>query len=344
MKKVKAQFNFAWIFAIVVGGAILFLAIFGAMKAGDTYRYQSDTEIAKSLSVITDPLQSGFSEGSFGKISFGQETRINNICFEGGFGKNDISVSTRSEIGEEWNLPGGATSIHNKYFFSSEKSSGLDYYVFSKSFNFPYEISDLIFLTSDNYCFLNAPDEVADEIIGMNIENIEIEHPTGVPLGVGFPGSTSDGANCTLANSVKVCFGSGPQLDNSPYQTGQDCDVMVYGSCSSGCDSVYDEGTVSKSGGDMKYVGNLMYAAIFSDKLIYDCNVKRLMYRAGRIAEEFFAKADLMDARGCNTNLGSDLAVWSGLTGNATSDDLIGLRSMADSMESKNDRELCGVW
>ena len=123
----KGQFNFAWMFAIVVGGAILFLAVFGAMRAGDTYRYQSDTEIAKSLSVITDPLQAGFAEGSFGKISFNEETRINNICFDGphldtkdrtgqGFGKNDISVSTRSDIGEEWNLPGGATSVHNKYF------------------------------------------------------------------------------------------------------------------------------------------------------------------------------------------------------------------------------------
>ena len=310
----RGQFNFVWMFAIVIGGAILFLAIFGAMRTGETYRYQSDTEIAKSLSVITDPLQAGFAEGSFGKILFRQETRINNICFDGDFGKNDISVSTRSDIGEAWNLPGGATSIHNKYFFSSEQNSGLEYYVFSKPFNFPYEISDLIFMTSDNYCFLNAPEEIADEVIGMNIENIEVD-------------------NCTLINPVNVCFGSGG-----------DCDVMVYGSCSSRCDSVYDEGTVSKSGGDMEYVGNLMYAAIFSDKLIYDCNVERLMYRNGKIAEEFVTKADLMDARGCNTNLRGDLAVWAGLTINATSDDLIGLRSMADNMESKNDRELCGVW
>jgi len=310
----RGQFNFAWLFAIVVGAAILFLAIFGAMRTGDTYRFQADTEIAKSLSVITDPLQAGFAEGSFGKISFQQETRINNICLGGGFGKNDISVSTRSNIGEAWNLPGGATSIHNKYFFSSEKSSGEEYYVFSKPFNFPYEISDLIFMTVDNYCFLNAPEEIADVVVGMNIENIEVE-------------------NCTLINPVNVCFG-----------TGDDCDVMVYGSCSSRCDSVYDEGTVSKSGGDMKYVGNLMYAAIFSDKLIYDCNVKRLMYRNGKIAEEFVAKADLMDARGCNTNLLGDLSVWAGLTINATSNDLIALRSMAENMDSKNDRELCGVW
>jgi len=314
MKSRGGQFNFAWMFAIVVGGAILFLAIFGAMRAGDSARFQSDTEVAKSISIITDPLQAGFAEGSFGKIVFKQETRINNICLGGGFGQNDISVSSRSNIGEEWNLAGGATSIHNKYLFSSEQNSGLDYYVFSKPFDFPYEVSDLIFMTADNYCFLNAPEEIKDEVLGLNIENIEVE-------------------NCTNALATVVCFGSG-----------DDCDVMVYGSCGSRCDSVYNEGTVSKVGGDMKYVGNLMYAAIFSDKLIYDCNVKRLMYRNGKIAEEFVAKADLMDARGCNTNLRSDLAVWAGIVGNATSEDLIGLRSMADNMESKNDRELCGVW
>ena len=310
----RGQFNFVWLFAIVVGAAILFLAIFGAMRAGDTYRFQADTEIAKSISIITDPLQAGYADGAFGKIIFRQETRINNICFDGAFGKNDISVSTQSDIGEPWNLAGGATSIHNKYLFSSEQNSGLDYYVFSKPFDFPYEISDLIFITSDNYCFLNAPGEIADEIVGLNIENIEVD-------------------NCTLANSINVCFGNG-----------NDCDVVVYGSCSSGCDSIYDQGTVSTSGGDMKYVDNLMYAAIFSDNLIYNCNVRRLMYRAGKIAEEFIAKANLMDSRGCNTNLKGDLSVWGGLTINATSDDLFGLKSMSDNMENKNNRELCGVW
>ena len=310
----KGQFNFVWLFAIIAGGAILFLAVYGAVKTGDSARFQSDSEIAKSISVITDPLQAGFSEGSFGKISFREETRINNICFSGEFGKNDISVATRSSVGEEWNLPGGTTSIHNKYIFSSGKSSGKDYYVFSKPFNFPYKVADLIFLTPDNYCFFNAPDEIANEIIGLNTPNIEIE-------------------NCTLVNAINVCFGNG-----------DDCDVVVYGACGNGCDSIYDEGTVVKGSDDMKYVGNLMYAAIFSDRLIYNCNVERLMYRNGKIAEEFSEKADLLDARNCNTNMKPDLVVWSGLTINASADDLMLLRTMADNIENKNNRELCGIW
>jgi len=306
----RGQFNFVWLFAIVAGGAILFLAIFGALRFGDTARFQSDTEVAKSIAIITDPLQAGFAEGSFGKISFGQETRINNVCFDDGFGKNDISVATRSGIGKEWNLPGGATSIHNKYIFSSGGSSGFDYYVFSKSFNFPYEVSDMIFFIPDNYCFVNAP----YDIVGLDIPNVEVD-------------------DCGSGDSVRVCFGSG-----------DDCDVMVYGSCSSGCDSVFDEGVVVKDGVDMKYVGNLMYGAIFSDKGIYDCNVRRLLYRAGKIAEEFVDKTDLMDARNCNTNLKPDLIFWREMVGNASVDDLSSLRTMANVIERKNSREGCGVW
>ena len=314
MRFEKGQFNFVWMFAIFAGGAILVLAIFGAMKAGDTVRFQSDTEAAKSISILTDPLQAGFADSSFGIISFNQETRINNICFSEEFGKNDISVSMQSNVGEKWNLAGGATSIHNKYIFSSEKNSGEDYYVLSKSFNFPYKVSDLIFLTSENYCFLNTPDEIGDEITGLNIPNIEIN-------------------DCEVTNAVNVCFGDG-----------NNCDIKIFGYCNSECDSIYDIGIVAKSSGDMEYVGNLMYAAIFSDKLIYDCNVERLMYRTGKIAEELVSKTDLMDARNCNTNLKPDLIRWNSLTINADASELMSLRLDANNLERKNNRELCGLW
>ena len=310
----KGQFNFVWLFAILAGAAILVLAIYGAMKAGDSIRFQTDTEIAKSISIISDPLQAGFSEGSFGKILFKQETRINNFCFDEEFGKHRISVSTKSNIGEEWNIPGEQVPINNKYIFSSDTFSGKEYYVFSKPFEFPYKVADLIFLTSERYCFLNAPDEIVEEIEGMSIPNIEI-------------------GNCTYEDTVRVCFGSG-----------SDCDVKVRGSCLSGCRSVYDRGSVEKYGSNMNYVGNLMYGAIFSDEGIYNCNVRRLMYRTGMIARELIDKADLMDARNCNTNLKIDLVYWDSATISATVNDLSGLYSIAKNLEKKNNGEICRLW
>jgi len=314
MKSKNGQINFSWIFAIVVGGMILVLAIYGAMKAGDTVRYQSDTNIAKKISILTNPMQAGFAEGSYSTITFKEDTLIRNTCLDNEFGRNEINVATRSDVGEEWNLEAGTANIPNKYIFSERQNIGTDYYVFSKPFEFPYKVSDLIFLVPERYCFFDAPEEITDELVKMKIPNIEIDE-------------------CSYDDANRVCFGNG-----------DDCDVVVRGSCVSGCDSVYDSGIVEKTGVEMKYVGNLMYAAIFADKGNYDCNVKRLLYRSATIADEFVDKADLMSARGCNTNMRGDLTNWYGLTIDATSDNLMGLRTVSKAMNRKNNLELCGIW
>ncbi len=309
----RGQFSFVWIFAILAGGAILALAIWGAVRTGDTLRYSSDTTSAKSISILTDPMQAGFADGAFGKIVFQRETKLNNICFAGGFGKDGLSIATKSDVGKKWNLPGGVISVHNKYIFSKEQNIGKEYYVFSKPFNFPYKVSDLIFLMSGKYCFINTPSSIHDEISGLGVKNIVF-------------------GNCS-SDDERVCFGGGA-----------DCDTIVYGSCSGDCNSIYDEGVVSKKNGDMKYVGNLMWAAIFSDKDVYDCNVKRLLFRTKKIAEIYSQKANLMNARNCGTNLGGDLALWTAMTSNATSADLVSLKTVSTELQKKNDGELCGLW
>lgn len=309
----RGQFNFVWIFAILAGGTILALAIWGALQTGDTLRYGSDTKAAKSLSILTDPMQAGFAEATFGRIVFQQETRLNNICLTGGFGKNDISVSSRSGVGKDWNLAGGRVSVHNKYIFSKEVNEGFEFGVFSKSFEFPYEVSDLIFLMSGEYCFINSPESVRDELSGLGVDNVNFD-------------------NCSDSDE-RVCFGGG-----------SNCDSIVYGSCSGKCDSIYDVGIVSKKGGEVEYVGSLIYGAIFSDVSVYECNVLRLMYRTANIARIFEGKVNLMDARNCDSNLRGDLVFWSGVLSNSSSEDLVSLRMIADDLENKNDRELCRVW
>lgn len=312
----KGEFSFVWIFAILAGGSILVLAIYGAVQTGDSLRYKSDTEIGKSISILTDPLQAGFADSSYGKIVFQQETRLNNICFDGEFGKNDISIATRSGVGEDWNLAGGATSVHNKYIFSKEKNEGFDYYVFSKPFNFPYKVSDLIFLMDGDYCFLGAPDEIIEEVGRLGIDNIIF------------------GAENCSSGAEKVCFGSNEGS----------CDSIVYGSCSGNCDSVYDEGVVSKSGAELRYIGNLMWGAIFSDNAVYECNVKRLMFRTAWIAEVFSEKADYMNARDCGTGLKGEMITWRSMVSESGSEDLMRLRKLGDDLEKENDREVCGLW
>jgi hypothetical protein len=308
MKTKKAQFDFVWIFAIIVGIAILFFAIYGALKAIDTEEHLTDSQTAKSISILTDPLQSGFAEGSFGRISFNEEIQIDNFCSNVGFGMNELSVSTKSSIDGTLNR-GVATQIPNKYIFSNEESSGEDYYVFSKPFYLPFKVADLLFLIPEDYCFFDAPDYIVQEIKDLNIPNIHLD-------------------NCTEDSATTVCF-----------KSGSDCDIRVTPSCS-GC----EDGVVEKGGASMKYIGSLIYAAIFSDKQIYECNIERLLYRSGKISQNFLNKIDLMNARGCSSGLKSDLFVFEASLSNSSSSDLVFLDNLAQNLERKNNQERCGLW
>ena len=312
----KAQIHFGWIFAVLVGGAILFFAIYGAMKTGDTQRLQTDSQVAKSISVLTDPLQAGFSEGSKGEIHFKKITRINNNCYDNAFGRNDLSVSTRSDIGKEWNTPGVETSIYNKYIFSKERTEAKDFYVFSKPLELPYKIADLIFLISDNYCFLQAPEEIADELSSFNIPAIQVETKL---------------ENCTLPNQTIVCFRA---------RDPKDCDMFVH--------DISGEGIITKGKSeddDIQYTGEaLMYAVIFSDKINYQCNVQRLLYRGQIIADELTKKSALMSSRGCQSSINQDLTIWKQILNSTSPDGVKGLYTQSIELNDKNERERCNLW
>ena len=248
-------------------------------------------------------MQAGWAESKAAeKISFKKETRINNNCNDFEFGRNDISVSTESGVGERWKEAGGEIAVKDKYIFSSSEQ-GKNYYVFSKAFEFPYKISDLIFLSSKEYCFIDAPASIVRDIEGLGVKNIKTE-------------------NCS-AGAVEVCFNS-------------DCDIKV-----SGDDK---DGIVVKDDGRYEYVGNLLYGAIIADKDIYDCNVKRLLYRAGMIADVYIDAGQAREARGIGTNLIPHLIFYKAVIMNASSDDLISLRRVAEDMDRVNNKEVVGLW
>jgi hypothetical protein len=312
----KAQMNFEVIFAIIVGGMILFLAIYGAMRFSDSSRKQTDTEVAKKLSVLTNPMQAGFAESQSSKIIFNQETKLYNYCFAERFGKNDIAIATKSSVGEEWNVPGNKIAIYNKYLFSEDIQQGKELWIFSKGFEFPYKVADLIFLSMNRYCFVTdrSSKKIAEEVTSLKIENIKI---------------TESIENCS-EEEIKVCFG-----------TKSGCEIEVFGS---GEGDAYSEGYVQKDGKRMYYYGSLMYGAIFTNKEIYDCEVQRLLYRDARLAEIYLGKADLMNARGCNTNIVEDLKILSINLGNASADDFLKLKESVKALDKKAKTELCRTW
>jgi len=313
----RGEFGFVWLFSIIAGVVILLLAIYGAVKTGDTTRVQSDAGIAKKLTILTDPLEAGFTSATFGSIKFQQEIWVRNLCSDVGFGENSLSVKSSSNVGQKYTDVSVSTSINEKYIFSPEQSTGTIYYVLSKPFNFPYKVSDYIILLSDqtNYCFVSPPESVEDEL----------RSSLKVPV-IAFE-------NCsTSSEHIQVCFGD------------ENCDISVIPNCES-CQNLYDTGAVKfRDGRVVNYVGNLLYPAIFSSRSVYECNVNRLLYRGSTIGQILGRKAALMNARGCKTNLENDLYSWSNVLQDATVNDIISLYPDAVSLGDAAKWEVCNVW
>jgi len=328
LKKNKKAFemNFAWLFAIIAGAVILFLAIYITSKFVSTERYEIDTATVAKLSILLDPLETSLESGKSSLISFNQETRIYNKCFTtGNFGKQSISLASRSGIGKEWQEPGGDTQIYNKYIFSQDIEQGKEFSVFSMPFKFPFKVSDLIFFTAEKYCFVfsdSAAEDIKDEIENLNIKNIEI-------LGT---------QNCS-SDSKKVCF-----VGTSSASGGiSECDVVVYGNDYEL--NKYDSGSVVKQGEILYYSGPLVYGAIFSEPEVYECNVKRLMLRTMQLSLLYKDKIKITERVGCSSVLETQLSELAN-SANAlnSSQELLILKIKSDEIEEINNAAVCSLW
>lgn len=269
-KKGDLNISFGWLFAIIVGAVILVLAIYGATKVIKTGQQGEQTVGAKELGILLNPLETGFESAISTPLSLKAETRIFNTCsLSGNFGKQGIQTSELNF--NKWSPPGVESSFENKYIFSKAPyTQGKKFYIFSKPFEFPFKVSDVIYLTSENekYCFDSAPDDIEEEISNLNQANLA--------------------SDCTDKPSyTKVCFSSATN-----------CDINVnYNSkyVKKGQDKIYFEGD------------SLMYAAIFSDKEIYECQVERLMKRTISLAKIYLEKELIVSQKNCNSNLAGDL-------------------------------------
>ena len=148
-------------------------------------------------------------------------------------------------------------------------------YVMVKPFVQPFKIADLIIIHGGGYCFVN-PDSNTEEFIK------DISADLSKQVGINISLTTS---SCPK-NFTKVCFD----------RIG--CDINV---------NTQSE-VVSKYGKDLRYHGDsLQLAAIFSEPEIYECQLKRIMKRAGELAVIYSKKAIYVEGNGCSNNLVGDL-------------------------------------
>ena len=297
------EFNFAWLFALLAGAVILFLAIYFASSLIKTSDKQTTSVTAKQLSIILEPMETGLASAKkISSISLEDETRIYNDCYESGaFGLQRVSLSSKT-LGK-WGSKSADIPITNKYIFSQDLEQGKDFYVFSKAWKMPWKVSELIFITSSSFCFVDAPEYIEDELESLGLENIRF-------------------GNCS-AEDKKVCFSGS-------------CNIQVQELGNE--DSMY--GVVNKNGESLSYSGGLIYAAIFSSKDVYECNVKRL---GKRLLQQALIYED--ESRFLSGICGSANAI--SLINSArisSSEDLIALNLLANEVDKQNEAAECNLW
>jgi hypothetical protein len=307
MRKRGLQVSFAWLFSIIVGAMILFLAIYMVAQFMDTGQKVSTAEVAKKIEILLSPLETGFESLTKTEISFNADTKINFGCKSSGtFGAQIINVDQMS-FGKWSETDVMGNEIQNKYIFAEERITDREFLVLLKPFDFPFKVGDLFYIIPMNkkYCFLDAPENIENELSGFEQDTILFEE-------------------CERhVDIVNVCF-----------ESARDCDIKVS----------YDRGYVDKGGVGMSfYEDALMYAAIFSDKSLYECNLKRLMKRAGTLNEIYLKKIGLT---GCGENLKTDLNLFqSNLDAYDDSSDLGSLSELAEKINDLNeDNRVCSIW
>ncbi len=314
VKRGYLQISFAWMFAIIVGAFILFLAIYFATKLVNTEEKVLDLKTGKEIGILLNPIETSVESVKLTTLTFPKETRIYGGCDDnyGFFGKQLIQISQKG-FNNQWTeteIDGSKTvSFQNKYIFTEDYTEGKKFYILSKPFNFPFKIADLIYITSssDSYCFLEPPDDIKEQISDLKQPNLLLE------------------GNCTGSKEeIRVCF-----------DTGGDCDMAVY----------YDFDYVEKKGKRMVFKDDaLMYAAIFSKPETYECQVKRLMQRTGQLASLYKDKALFVSQKGCDSNLDL-LGLINMINENyENSNNLEIIKNKADKIEEDNDYSSCRLW
>jgi len=262
MKKRGFQMSFGWLFGIIAGAFILFLAIYAVTKVVDIGGTGTDAKASKELGILLNPLETGFEDIIATKLSMPSETRITSRCDRSGtFGRQLIQISQKNF--NKWSENSLEVGFENKYIFSDNRIEGKNFYVFSKSFDFPFKVGDLIYLTPSDqtYCFRDVPENIAQEINNTGQGNFVLQ-------------------DCE-EDHIKVCFGGG------------NCDVRVH----------INRGIVEKQGEDLYFEGDaLMYAAIFASPDVYECQILRLMKRTIQLAEIYSEKSVFISGK-CTSNL-----------------------------------------
>lgn len=306
-KKGFLGISFGWLFALIVGAFILFLAIFFAVQFVNTQGAAQNIVTSKSLGILLDPLETGYEQSKVTYVDLGIETTIENACSDvGEFGEH--SIRTSQELFGRESVGVFAASFSNKYIFAEDEISGKEFYIFSQQFSFPFKVSDLIFILPKDqfYCFVNADSEMQQLIFDLGLQTIR---------------NVSSEMQCR-ANEMSVCF------------TGGKCDIHVN----------QNEGYTLKENVRMYFETEaLLFASIFSSTELYECQLQRVMKRVAHLAELYSEKKSFLATRECTTIVDvSALQIMAEDFEN--SEDILLIKEEKESVARINENSRCRLW
>lgn len=270
--------QFAWIFAVIVGAVILFLAFYfiGTHLLGE--RMKHETIEAQAFEMIMNPLSY---LGNLGAVTatplkLTEKAELVIDCkspsSETELGWNSIEVITERK--KERKEP-VIRKAYDKYLYADitgEEVKTLQ--SLTATFDMPWRVADLTMLWSikKNYCFVEAPDRIINKLGNTTETSLDIKS-------ISFCNNTNMPGCCPLGSTI-VCF---PKAEEDDYN----CEITV------------SLTTVKKDGLRLFYIGleddksrdALLYAAIFSNKTLYDCNLRRLAKRLSLQTKIYLKKA-----------------------------------------------------
>ncbi len=264
MKNKKGLAAYAWMFSVIIGALIIFLALFTAQKYIETGDVGTQSELVREFDILLNPFASvgAITTMTLSKeISMPSEVQMKFSC---GVEENYNELNLRTRKGRDgWSdwLPQGF-KMRDKYIFADDLE-GENFWIFAKPLEMPWRVDDLIFIVDKKYCFEDPPENIRREVDALQ-SSVVFTKEEFCPSG-----------------SVEVCFGI------------RDCEVNVN----------HPLGIVKKDGKSIVFADDsLMYAAIFSDPETYECNFNRLINRLKTQIDINMQKAVIMKSKGCATS------------------------------------------
>ena len=323
MNKRGYEFGFAWIFMILIGSAIIIIAIYATTQIVGTERTKIDTFRAKEIGTLLTPVETSLAQSKLAAIIVPQETRLfPNCTTNGNFGEQILSALVKSNIGDEWQpFPGVESTFHNKYIFSQQEiRAEKNFFVFTKPFKFPFKIADvtMIWPDTEKYCFVfdstdGKKGEIKRELEDISPENVE---------------SVASISDCS-ENAKTICFSG-------------NCNISI---------SLTTGRITYQNGNSVNYIESLdnndkfalLFAGIFSDEEIYNCHLERLAKRAGTLSDLYRLKSNYLTPKGCSSSpiLPNALLQY---RSSLSSSDFVNAKDEALDLQIKNGNLGCGLF